>query len=171
MFRGCNAKREVRRTITSWQDSATYWRDQYGREHVRRSIVQAERDMVRALYPTLLDSMARLLKVRPKQIRTIAGVSGKATDTVKVPTYIPYADTTAGSELNRCFTYRDDYTALQGCVDTGGEATMIYSIEVPVTLTTFYKRRWFLGRKRWYVDGSSANPAVSLTGLQGLEIK
>jgi hypothetical protein len=168
-FKSCVDKRDAKQTAIQLTDSSVYWRDMYNREHVTRKIVQADRDLVRQLYPKLLDSVARLLKVRPRQVKSVAGVVATVHDTIYTP--FPVHDTLLAQQGDICFSYRDDWMGVQGCADSSGYVQLIYSVDVPVSLATYYRRRWFLGRKRWYVDGSSDNPNVRLSGLSKIQIR
>lgn len=167
-WRGCrNDARRPGGLVEQVTDSSGYWRDQYNREHATRLEVQADRDVVKALYPGLLDSIARLLKVRPKQIKSVAGAVGVVHDTITVPAW--YRDS-VGGDSTRCFAYVDNWTLVTGCVDTAGMVQLEYTIDVPVTVTTYWRRRWWLGRKRYYVDGVSNNPKVKLEGLNKITV-
>jgi hypothetical protein len=168
-WRGC--RKDVTRhsgVLAQVQDSGRYWRDAYNREHATRLVVEADRDVVRALYPGMLDSMARLLKVKPRRIETVTGANAKVHDTITAPMW--YKDS-VGREGERCFAYGDEWTTVTGCVDTTGKVALEYSIDVPVTVVTYWKRRWLLGRKRRYVDATSNNPNVKLEGLSKVLVK
>lgn len=160
---------DIKQTAIQLTDSSVYWRDMYSREHTVRKVVQADRDLVRQLYPKLLDSVARVLRVRPRQVKSVAGVIASVRDTILFP--FPIHDTLTAQQGDVCFSYRDDWMGVQGCADSSGYVQLIYSVDVPVSLATYYRRKWFLGRKRWYVDGSSDNPNVRLSGLSKIEIR
>ena len=71
---------------------------------------------------------------------------------------------------DRAFKYADRYTVLRGFV-TKDSVIVNYKTEVPLDLVVYWKRKWFLGRKKYFAEAASENKNVKITGLESIQVK
>lgn len=171
VLKSCRDKplKQVQQIATHQSDSTRYYRDLWGAEHANRLLVEGDRKVIQALYQSRIDSVCRRLGLREKQIQDMASVI--ATDAGSFTAPVQPDTMTIHDTLREglAFKWNDDYLHMAGFVDSSS-AYVSYDIEIPINLTTYWKRRWLLGRKRYYIDGYSNNPRVHLAGLSGIKI-
>lgn len=151
-------------------DSTTYYRDQYNVEHAVRQSEIAERNTIYALHAREIDSLCREIGIRKKQLQGFIKANMQAAGHIETVT-IPVHDTLHDGNGNCLyqFTYADEYLQLTGQADSQ-KTTIDYTISVPLTISSYWKRRWFLGRKKYYVDGKCDNPNVHISGIKDIKI-
>jgi hypothetical protein len=154
-------------------DSATYWRDLWRTEHATRQVIEGDREALHLFYGAKMDSLTKRLKLKQKQLQDMADVLLQAQgQVVTVPVAAERRDTLNGIEYiyrGQAFCWKDEYMTMDGYVDSA-IAKVNYSIEVPVHVNRYWKRKWFLGKKRRYIDAYCDNPNVKITGLQAIKV-
>jgi hypothetical protein len=180
-------------------DSGKRWIDAYNREHLSKLVLVGERNQMSQLHRSQIDSMAKVLKIKPKQVSgltttgvAVSGSVGAATHVIKV------IDTVEGLPIGwegNYFEYSDDYTSMTGYIDIAhkdtcrneigevdtcsvpGSVIIFYNIDVPIKQVVYWRRKHsFLGvfrygRKVTTMDVSSSNPNVKITNFESLQIK
>ena len=161
-------------------DSVTYFRDRYNQEHAQRELIQGNAQQVETFYKQKEDSLAKVLKIALKQIMGMYAAQSMVSGTFTAPVdLIPSFDASDGGlggspfvtgvSYTRHFTFSDSFLKEEGWVDSAS-ARINYQIMVPVEITPYWKRKWLLGKKKYFVDGHSSNPNVHITGLTGISI-
>lgn len=146
-------------------DTIRYWKDAAGTEHAEKQVAIASFEAARIVWRHELDSVAQLLKIKPKDIQEL-----KTIGTVAAGTISPVVVTISGPgqpHVQR-ISYEDQWLSLDGVVaDT---AVFTYRVRDSLTLTT-YRKKVGLFRYNTVVDGYSHNPNAHITGLSSLQIK
>lgn len=173
-------------------DTVTHYRDMYNQEHAQRELIQGNAEEIKIFYKKHEDSICKLLHLRNAQLKDMTEVVSHVSGTFSTKTQmvgeqdgpgegaqdddlvqgmngkIP-DDSTGANWKGFVFTYKDDFISEQGFVDSM-RTVVYYDIYVPVGITSYWKRKWLLGKKRYFIDGYSANPNVHITGLEGISI-
>lgn len=157
-------------------DSVSYYRDKLGQEHANRVLIQGDAAAIRIFYKKREDSICEVLHLRNSQIKDMLDVTSEVTGSFTTPT-LPVQTQTVGEQdspmINRgCvyqFSYSDDFLQEYGLVDSV-RTEIHYHMEIPVSINTYWTRRWFLGGKHYFIDGYSTNVNVHITGLTGISI-
>lgn len=171
----CNKARHYdAKAITKLRvDSATYWRDLWHTEHATRQVIEGDREALHLFYGAKMDSLTKRLKLKQKQLQDMSEVLLQAQgQVVTVPVPEIRRDTVNGIEYiyhGQAFSWRDEYMTMDGYVDSA-IAKVNYSIVVPMHVNRYWKRRWFLGKKRHYIDAYCDNPNVKITGLEAIKV-
>ena len=161
-------------------DTTKHYTDLDGHEHATKALVQGDAAAMEIFYKKRFDSIARLLHIKNNQLKDMVDIMSRASgtftasvDNIPVPTV---DDTTLGGSpfitgvsYTRHFAWRDSFMTEEGWVDTD-KAVINYSMNMPVSITSYWKRSWLLGRKHYFIDGYSPNPNVHISGLTGLSI-
>jgi hypothetical protein len=169
--RGCNkAKQTVStiRQITRYDTANAHkWHDLYNQEHTTNGVLRASFRDFELMYGSKFDSLKKQLNIRNKQLQSLSEALVTAHGVVITTTVI---DTLIDSSLTYTFAYSDDNTVIAGVA--GKDSTVIrYSVDVPLSITTYWKRRWFLGRKHYYIDAYSRNSNITVDNIKHCEIK
>lgn len=154
-------------------DTAKKYRDLYGSEHAQRLLEVGNRETAEVFHRKYIDSLCKRLRLRERQLTDMAQVIARDSGRIIAPvTPIVIHDTVNGKPVERgalYFQWQDDYTRIAGLVDSVA-ANLTYGMTLPIHTTTYWKRRWFLGKKHWYIDAYSDNKQVNIEGLQGVKI-
>lgn len=155
------------KTITEIKDdSASYWKDAYGREHAQKEVAEAKYETIKAVYGPVIDSVLKGLKIQGKQMESlnIAGISNSNHVALSVDTI--HKDSTTEYR----FHYDDKWIKLAGII--GQNSALDYTTYDSLIITSYYKRSGFLGlgKKTSYVDAYSLNPHSHITGMQSIRI-
>lgn len=122
-----------------------HWKDDNGRLHTT-----AKNNLIDAMVLEQENiELARLLKIKPKQIQ------GK-TVYVTVTDLIVKFDT----------VYKDNYVEIKKTKDS-----LRISMRDTFTKTEFWKRKWFLAPKQYYTDISNTNPYVKVEKITMMTAK
>lgn len=127
------------------QSEVVRWKDKYGKEHLRSEKLVVDKAIIEAVSV----EQARLLKIKPKQIE---GSTIVTTETIFKEKF----DT----------LYQDNYIYIEKTKDS-----LSLALNDTLIFTEYWKRTWFLGRKRHFVDLQNKNPYIKLTGLKTIEAK
>lgn len=160
--------------ITPDADTATHWQDDNGQQHAKEVAHIVSLEAALTAKDKEIQRLADKLHLRTAQIKDMLEVMARDSGhvTVRVDTFIDSSrKDVAGNPIKvQRFGYKDTWAEIDGQISEG-IADIDYSVSVPINVTTYWKRRWFLGRKTYYVDGTSSNPNVSITGINKVMIK
>lgn len=183
LLRSCNSKKEMLKSVSAItnnrsNDSTGYYRDLYNTEHELRRSNIASLQVLLAMEGKKFDSVCERLKIKPKQLTNHIEVDAESRGsfTAKIDT-VWQPDTSGKSSLqsiaSRGFVYSDKYMWQRGTIDS--EVHIEYSVRVPIELTKMWKRKHKIlgipfGAKTYYIDGSSKNESVHITGLKDYQV-
>lgn len=175
-IKSCNTSHKEVKDMTAigsviQYDSVKHYRDLWGADHA--VVVQQQGDMkaLRAFYAKQLDSVKYRAHLKDKQLQDVYDLLAKAEGKVITVVHAIH-DTIPGTDTpftGQYFTWKDGNMHMSGYVDSN-KATVFYSMDLRLGVTTYWKRRWFLGKKRYYVDAFSPNKNIHIYGLTGLKI-
>lgn len=170
--------REVKTIEKIKEQPVNHYIDVNGRDHATKEEAQVSSDAARIAMRKEFEATAKLLKVKPNKITGITGVgfvdTGKIVahfDSVRGKYWKPIIKLANGKTdtVQRSFEYVDDYVWMRGFV--GKKTVEInYEIDDSLTIASYSKRKWFLGKKRTYVDAHLMNPKAYVRGLTGIRI-
>jgi len=160
---------EVANIVKHEFDSVQYYRDLYNQEHADKVLIQGNAKVIRIFYKHREDSICNVLRIRPAQLQSMQDVVSQVNGRFTAPTQRVGELTVQGLMPAYAFTYKDDFIDEEGIVDSL-QTVVDYHLTIPVKITTYWKRKWFLGRKHYKIDGYSPNKNVHITGLTGIEI-
>lgn len=165
--------RQAQTVVKATGDSVRYWKDLWSKEHATRQMIEGDRETLHLVYGRKMDSLAKRLHLKQKQLQDMTEVLLRAEGQIKtVPVPDIRRDTVNGIEYvyqGQSFTWQDGYMSMTGYVDSA-IAKVNYSIDVELNVTKYWKRKWFLGRKRRYIDAYCDNPNVQIKGLTGVKV-
>jgi hypothetical protein len=191
-IKGCEKKNQLindLKKVSVYSDSIanskiTVWKDKYGKEHDRAENLV----VLSAAFAQDLDSISRLLKVRPHAI-TATNKSGfnfnldekmhvdtmyewsappmpdHSGNSIWTPVNSPQEDAVIGS-IN--FSWSDNWTKINGSIGDGKDSIHITGTDT-LKRTDYWKRKWLLGKKVYYSDFTNSNPHVQLAGYKGMQ--
>ena len=175
--RGCMKERKENKSIAKISDIATYdstsyYRDLYNTEHATAEVASGDLQAVRIIYARQIDSVCKMARIARKQLiameNVTANISGQVITNVVRDTVHDTINGHGFKRIEQRFDYQDAYLQLKGLIDT--EIHITYMMEVPISINTYWKRRWFLGKKHYRIDGYSTNNNVHLIGLTKIQI-
>lgn len=154
--KGCiNASRSVSKLKDNYaiiQDSAKIYKDKYGIEHAQKELITDQMSRVTTYYGAQIDSMAQLLDIKPKRVKSIV--------------YVPFEADINIDSLKQALASVD--TVNIHSVDTVPGRVKINSI---MSLTKYQKGTGFLGlKKKTYLDVSFDNPIFKPLNVSGFDI-
>lgn len=174
----CGAQKEKKQVTQIAQikkDSTEHYRDLWNTEHAKRLVIQGDAKTLNVFYADKFDSICKRLRIKEKQLKDISEVVAQSKGTFVTPlqsyTVTP-TDTPTGLPIGwtgKTFNWQDSFLHETGFIDSSN-IYVTYSMNLPITITNYWKRRWFLGKKRYYIDGYSDNPNVTIQGLTGIKI-
>lgn len=175
LIRSCNQAKQTVSTIkTISQIDSTpikYWQDMYGKEHAQVQIAKVTARDMSLLYQGKWDSLKRALKLKDRQIIALTNATAKFTGGGYAKTdtlYIPDTNGRLNTVINFCFN--DDVINICGTHDSLG-TKVDYTGVLQANVTSYWRRKWFLGRRRYYIDVSGNSDKVQIIGLKGYLIK
>lgn len=122
-----------------------HWKDETGKAHTTAKNILIDKLVLEQENIEL----ARLLKIKPKQIQ------GKTIYTVITDLIVKF-DT----------VYKDNYVEIKKTKDS-----LRISMKDTFTKTEYWKRKWFLAPKQYYTDISNVNPYVKVESIRMLTLK
>lgn len=146
----------------SFKDSTRHYRDLWKIAHAQVMLEIETRQQADKQHLQKEDSLCRQLKIRKKEIVYVQGETVQVQGKVKT---VLLHDT-----LNRAVFSYDDST-----INIFGEATdttlsLQYQVFLNLQTAVYWKRRWFLGKKIYYIDAFSKQKDVFITGLKGFKV-
>lgn len=158
--KGClDAKKSISSMAHNYaimQDSAKHWKDKFGQEHATKEVVSGQTKEIRTYYGAQIDSMAELLKIKPKQVKSIVYVPIKASfdlDSLR--------DALARIDTLRTTDTLHTVDTIHGKMD----------VNALMSLTRYSKGTGFLGlKKRNFMDVHFDNPVFKPLDVSGFDI-
>lgn len=172
---GGRKTKEVIQITNAKLDSSKFYKDLYGSEHAQRLIMEGSQKVMFALNKDKFDSVCKRLNLKERQLKDMANVVAQSngsfaapitSDTITIHDSIPGL---AVGWIGKRFTWSNRYMSEKGFIDSA-KIIIQYSMTLPITITTYWKRKWFLGKKRYYIDGFSEDNHVNITGISGYKI-
>jgi len=143
------------------------WKDKYNNEHFKSERLQVDK----AVLQVHSDSLAKLLKIKSKQIQSYSFIkSGISIDkplTTQTLTDTIYIDNTKQVVEYKTFAYNDKWIDIKG--EVGRNDQIHISGSDTLTRVDYWKRKWALGKKHYYSDFSNKNPYIKIQGLKLVE--
>lgn len=177
---GCKARKrfnDVKNDVKIEQVAIVKYLDPDSQEHARQFVELGDLHVAQALHAKEIAELRHKLGIKAKQIEglesTVMELNGQINTPLRPETI---HDTVTGLDrtVNR-FEWSDEWMKVSGYVDTA-DIHMDYSATVPLNISTYWKRKHkFLGikfgRKVHFVDATSANPNIDITGLKAFKIE
>jgi hypothetical protein len=146
------------------------WKDKYEKEHYQVKDLTGNIEMMKIVHAKIYDSLANILKIKPKEIIRIAKTDIVTHDTIIIPAEnVPNDYVTQGCDtFKQTFNYADQYTKIK--IDVKDRFVKVdYQTEDTLTAVTFIKHTGFLGLyKATYTDFTNSNPRSNIRGLKTL---
>ena len=143
-------------------DTATKYKDLYSSEHARIQVLKLNHDAAELLMKGTIDSQAKRLQVKPKQITEHSDVG------VSKNGYIEFTMDELDSIIAK---YKvEQNSKLPGVKYRNKMVYIPYADSIDLKLNKFWKRSWFLGNKKWYVDVYSEDTAVKVYKFKNVAI-
>lgn len=173
-FQTCKKKNEALAKLEQSEKQVIYWKDESGNTHATLKKVQYEKAQMRKQ----VDSIAEVLKIKPKQITTYIEADAKI-DTVIKPVYTTtyLRDTIKVGDsirVDSIIAYKLDFKdsvwlSIKGTVPS--KDGLQVTLQAKISVTEFYTKKWFLGRKTGYFDITTDNPYINLTNAKSLTLR
>lgn len=173
-LRSCSRNKDLETELKASKQSVKYWQDESGNAHARLKKVEYEKKEMKKQ----VDSIAAVLKIKPKTIKSYIQADAKI-DTVLKPEYIPVYITDTiqigdSIRIDSILAYQLDYQdsvwlSIKGTVPS--KSGLQVSLQTKISVTEFYKKKWFLGKKHHYIDIGVDNPYIKLSNAQSYHLK
>lgn len=112
-----------------------------------------------------LDSLSKLLKIKDKQLKSFTDLQWNFTledkwkiDTIYIDSSFKYTQ----------FQWQDKWIFIKG--DIGNTDSFSIKGIDSISISNYWKRKWFLGNKKHYIDISNSNPHISYSNLRSIEL-
>lgn len=166
--------KQVKSLVTGKIDTVTQWVDADSQKHTKNEVYVVSLEAALAAKDGRIQQLKDKLHLRDNQIKDMIEVMSSSSGTISTPVFV-YIDSTrhdsAGNPLRvQQFNYADEWIQEAGEI-SNGIADIDYTVKVPIELTTYWRRKWFLGKKKYYIDGTSKNPNVTINGLHEVMIR
>lgn len=129
-------------------DSVKYYKDIYGKEHAKNEKLILDKEYL----SEELSQVSSELDIKKKQIQSITSITSTSKGNVIIH------DTAT--------EYRDSFIYIAKKGDT-----IYFELKDTLQIVDYWKRTWFLGKKKYYVDVSSTNPYMTINKIAAREIK
>jgi hypothetical protein len=170
----CNIKNEALARLERTNQQVIYWKDQSGNAHATLKKVQREKSQIKKE----VDSIAAVLKIKPKTITSYIEADAKV-DTIIKPEYTTTTihDTVridGGFRIDTILAYKVDYQdsvwlSIKGTVPS--KDGLKVTLQAKISVTEFWQRKWFLGKKNHYIDITTDNPYITLSNAKSLHLR
>jgi hypothetical protein len=163
-FREKEVVHDIQKVNVQRTDSLKHYKDAAGREYAQRILAEAGGKAIGIVYRREIDSIKAALSIKEKQLQsfTFAATVNQGYVLLRVDTV--FVDSATAYR----FAYNDRWLDISGTV--GKNSYLNYKMTDSLVFTTYWKRKWLLGRKTNYIDAYSYNPNVRITGLDGARI-
>jgi len=116
------------------------------------------------------------LKRNMKNLESAFKLQAKAGDSINVKLQqlqMMYVDANGDTVIYQGvkFKYDDKYASLKAVQISPDSARVTYNIQVPLSGALYWKRKWFLGKRRYQAEMVSENPNVTLDSIITLQVK
>lgn len=126
-------------------DSTRHYKDKYGKEHAVAERILVEKYALQ----NELKWLSKELGIKPKQIKGTTKIVNEIDTFFSIDSF-----------------YSDRYITI---VKT--DSTVKLKLTDTLQVTDYWKRKWFLGSRKYYVDIKNSNPYVKTTSILAREIK
>jgi len=138
---------------------AVSYTSESGLSHVRKQAVEADKDLMYAIYKEKIDSLAKELKISKNQIEAFASFEGKGSGLVRRVMDTVYIDSTRVP----VYTLEDEWLTVRDTLNTDtGQAYVEQRDKVNLV---FYRKDKIL-----YADAWSTNPRMKYTNAQAAKV-
>lgn len=170
----CNKRNQALKDLAAAKQEVKYWKDESGNAHATIKKVMYEKEQMKSE----VDSIAKVLKIKPKKIIQYVQATAKI-DTIIKPEYttvvikdtIKIGDTTrVDSTIGYKLDYRDSvFLSIKGVVPS--KEGLQVKAQATLSVTDYWKRKWFLGKKKYYFDIGTDNPYITFTNAKSLTLR
>jgi hypothetical protein len=137
-------------------------KDPGGTDHAQKQVAIGDVDAMRVAFVKQIDSLAKLLKVKPKTIDRYLAIGTETTgELTSNNTAADYADYSKPCEDS--LTWQDDFTKIEASKEDG-KWKMKYKVKDSLNFIAYWK-----GRKLM-LNGFSYNPNTIITGLNEIQV-
>jgi hypothetical protein len=142
-----------------------YYKNKSGLEVAKNEVLVLSNKNIRRLYDEgNLKSLEEFNKLK-RNYRNLenyikVNATSHSVNTVKL---VPLNDST------KQFSFQDNYSNFLGFV-TKDTITLSDSLTMPLSIVVYWDRKWFLARKKYYVEVTSENKAVKITGIESIKV-
>lgn len=154
---------------TSYRSEIKKWKDAYQEEHERAvNLTVNETAMQFAM-----DSVARLLKIKSKQIVSISKISSvldvHANNIKVVPLIIkiPCISDSISVVKKTDFNWKDQWMNVTGTIGEDSNSINVSGNDTLVKVDYYDRKHWY-SSKEWYSDFMNTNPHINVAGYKGL---
>lgn len=155
----------VEDALNKTKQSVVYYKTSDSANHARLRQISLTQEASELLHKKEKDSVAKILHLRSNQIRDILSMNlnkeGSASG--RVDTF------TVMDTFYQVFTYEDDRIRINDTTSNGFR-NLKYNISVDAKIVTFRKRKWFLAPWEYYIDATSSDTSVHISGLKNIHI-
>ena len=169
--------------INDLKQQIKIYKDDSGRVHARLQEISFSRDNDKVLYSRQVDSLSKLLKIKPKQINNISQASTETTNNGTVKTEETITNKNTKGTINgkdTSYITKDTIYALK--VNDGhlmfaalvgkDSSEYNYAYKDSLTFIQYQQNYGFLGlKKKNMLDISSSNPKTTITNAKGYSIQ
>lgn len=152
-WKGCATERAKKDLVSQYESllnnnlvSTQHWKDAYNKEHATNNTYILDQDIMESQ----IRDMADRLNIKPKQIK---GETVYVTNTIlskKVDT-----------------VYKDGWVEIR----KGKNDTIFITMNDTLIQTNYWKRKWLLAPKKYFVDIQNVNPYTHIQGIKSLEVR
>jgi hypothetical protein len=177
---GCKAKqrlKDVKENIAIEQTPIIKYLDPDSEEHARQFVELGDLHVAEAVHAKEIAELRHKLGIKAKQIEGFQSTVLQLQGQINTPLQpVVIHDTVTGQDRTvRTFEYSDQWIQFSGIVDTS-DIHINYLGTIPLNISTYWRRKHkFLGikfgRKVHFVDATSANPNIDITGLKSFKIE
>jgi hypothetical protein len=141
--------------VDMWKDKANIAHYKLERMRVTQEAMQAN-----------MDSMSSALMIKSKQIQALTNIKTELEIEKPLET-VAKTDSATGKKWTE-FSWSDDWMQVTGKIGQTGDSIYISGHD-EIVKTDYWKRKWFLGQKRYYSDFTNKNPHIKISGLRQIE--
>lgn len=150
----------------AWRDKSKYW-------HRQVEEISLSKQASDILFSKYKDSIAKILKIKSKQINSLLSLNEELKGTFIVPikhdTLIQQVNGKEESIFGDSFHYNDSTLLMNGFI-AEKNVSVEYSVSINLQATSFWKKKWFLGKKKTRFDVTCNNPNINISKLQEIKI-
>lgn len=160
-----NAEKQATAAIQLITDSTAHYRDLYNREHAIRRQIETDAATAQVLFAELLDSVAKSVRTKTKDISGVIAMSTYTADNVTGTA----RDTVYMERPATQIRYSDKWLWLQGIV-VDSLAHLNYQIYDSIIIATYTKRKNIFATKETFIDAYSLNPHARVNTITSFRI-
>lgn len=172
--------KDLQNTVLNLNQTINVYKDAQGRTHAELLQVQVDKATAEAALQGKIDSLAKEINVKPKQIQSVITVGTQTTGTITspltpvVPTPTPGQITVpiAPQDSIYAVNYKDAWMDFNGKI-AQGQLTATYKTRDSLNIVGYWKSKGFLGLggKDYHLNIYSFNPNTVITSATNFSIK